>query len=565
MKIQHIVYFLCLLLLPAVWSGDASAVSTSGIIKQIQTGGVGSGTASEEIVVIQNVSANPLNISNWCLQYSAATNGTDFTTLGCMHPSPTTELWLEAGGIASFASEQFSLKYSGFVADFAITAGMAAGGGHVRIVDSNIVELDRLGWGSAARPETSAAVAPPAGKVLSRSLVSAIADTDNNQADFSVVEPAFQLVSGVYEIEVQKDICANLDGLQIEPPEGSAVDESGDCMYDLCSNVDGLQSVVPAGYELDQDGDNCQIILMESRPLLITEILPNAESFDDGLEFIEIYNPNDSPVSLVGYSLALGPAYEKSYTFGTGEILPGQYIAISDIESGIILPNTSASVRLLAPAGNLVDESPAYTNPEENHAWALIENMWTFTDRATPGGANSSSLEVIEEGSVLPEVSVQASCPAGKYRSLETNRCRAVMAAVSSRTECPVGQSRNPVTNRCKAVSGTSLATCKEGQERNPATNRCRSISGASVALSPCKEGEERNPATNRCKKKAGIDGELSAVEDVYTSMSSGNMMNLLLIIGLLGCALAYVGYEWRSELIRKGARLKSAVFAANS
>src|SRR5690606_30503093 len=88
--------------------------------------------------------------------------------------------------------------------------------------------------------------------------------------------------------------------------------------------------------------------------LLITEILPDAIGADSGNEFIEIYNPNDNSVSLNGYVLQVGPSYSKSFVLPDLSVDPGRYLALSDAETKVTLPNTSGSVRLLDPFGNVL-------------------------------------------------------------------------------------------------------------------------------------------------------------------------------------------------------------------
>lgn len=562
MKSRIVIYLICLLsCLTIVPHPKVHAASQGVVLYQLQTGGAISGTASEEMVLVRNNSAAPLDISGWCIQYSSATNGVDFTNLACVPSQSTLKIMLDGnGGLTIFATDQYLLKNPVFNTDFKFSAGMAATGGHIRLLDASGTEIDRVGWGTAVHPEAAAAVPHSSGKVLSRSNAE---DTDNNQNDFMSAVLLQPLVSGVYEVEIPKDVCPNIEGVQAIIPNSYMLDEAGNCKQDTCPNLDGLQATVPAGYTQLDSGGPCELIVFESRPLLITEILPNAPSYDDGLEFIEIYNPNDSAVELSGYVIDLGSLAKKSYTFTSGEIAPGQYITVSDTQSGIILPNTSGSVRLIAPAGNTVSEPAMYSAPPEGLSWSFLEDEWAFTNQVTSGEANKPSLVVDAEDDKPAEVisTVLAPCPAGKVRNPETNRCRLIPLAVEDPASCPEGQFRNPATNRCKsvAVESGSLTPCKEGQERNPETNRCRSVAAASKTLVPCEQNEERNPETNRCKKKSDseIGSSLSSVKDVYVQQSRMSL-NFVLVGALLTCAVAYVGYEWRHELLRKFSHLKA-------
>ncbi len=549
-----------LLLILCLWSlwfvkapAISSAVSAQAVIYQVQTGGSGSGTASEELMLIRNVGSTPVNVTDWCVQYSAATNGNDFTILGCSKTEQlNVELWLEAGGLMSFASDQFTLKNAGFNADFTLSAGMAAAGGHVRLVDGSGQEIDRLGWGTALHPEGSSSGVALSGQALTRKSQTAPSDTDNNVNDFMSAAVTSPITSGVYEAEVVLDVCSEVEGVQATIPEGYLLDDDGACVKDMCRNIDGLQVSIPAGYQALSEESTCEVVLLSDRPLLITEILPNVSGYDDGLEFIEIYNPNPDSVSLSGYTLQLGLSGASSYTIDQGSILPGQYMSFSDTVTGITLPNTSASVRLIAPAGNIVSETDVYSNPTENVSWALLDDQWIFTNQVTKDDTNKPYLEAATE-EVLGVTTVLAPCPAGKFRNPATNRCKSVEVTVNNLTDCGEDEYRNESTNRCKSLSAStaSLVACKEGQTRNPDTNRCKSTSSSSSSLVPCDPGEERNSQTNRCKKKidSGLDANsLSQVEDVVTK-ESRVPVNFLLIGALVVCAAAYVGYEWRAEI----------------
>lgn len=553
MKKLLLVYLLCLMLSSLILSRSAAkAVSTSVIFEQLQTGGMGSGTASEEAVVIRNVSLAPVDVSGWCLQYSSAANGSDFTMLSCVTASLSLKLMLDTGGQMSFATDQFVLKNPSFHPDYIFSAGLASGGGHVRLTDSAGIEIDRLGWGTAIRAEGVPATPHVAGEVLGRNDTHRV-DTDNNATDFTSMAFSPVLASGLYEVEVPKDVCPNIDGLQMSVPESYLIGEDGSCMQDVCINIEGSQASIPEDYSEAQEAGVCYPIVLESRPLLITEILPNAPSYDDGLEFIEIYNPNETTVNLQGYRIDLGLGSNEGYTFYDGQLMPGQYKTISDTTSGIVLPNTSGVVRLLAPAGNVVSETEAYSEPEDGISWAFLEEGWAFSNQPTPGEANKPSVEIVPEGSSVTLPAVLPPCPSGKVRNPETNRCRAVVLDVAM-PSCPTNQYRNPTTNRCKSVVVENvLAACKEGQERNPETNRCKSVAGSTKSLIPCEEGEERNPQTNRCKKAASSNSgqSLAGVKDVFVE-STGTPLNILLVAALLFCALVYVGYEWRHEIMRK-------------
>lgn len=353
-------------------------------------------------------------------------------------------------------------------------------------------------------------------------------------------------ISGLYEELKPVDVCSNIEGLQTTVPDDYFV-EGGSCHQDQCDNIDALQISVPEGY-ISLDGENCEklALFLETSVLSIAELLPNSASTDTGNEFIEVYNPNTKAVNLKGYKLELGPAYTKSFTFADEVIAPFAYKTFSDTYTGLVLPNSNASLRFLNPAGEVVSQTEEYFSPKDNMSWAQINGEWQYTDVVTPGAANLPSKLVVVSTGGDEELEP---CGEGKYRNPETNRCRNIEIE-NDLVACKLGQERNPDTNRCRSSANAldSLVPCKEGQERNPETNRCKSVITTASALVPCKAGEERNSETNRCRKISNV-GEVAgaSVTDIPASQKSSNG---LLIGGAILLAVAgYATYEWRSEI----------------
>lgn len=523
---------------PLVDAQEAPAVSEPVkrlVIYQLQTGGAGSGTASQELVLLYNNASTPLEVTNWCMKYSSSTDLSGFQK--CLTPpNVQTQLWIPSNGLISFATNEYVLANPGFVPDILFSAGIAATGGHIRILDAASLEVDRVAWGTGVTPEGTVAPTHASGKVLSRALVNFEAlDTDQNATDFTSTNVLSVIVSSLYEEVIPVDVCPNIAGVQVELPTGFLFDDDLNCQLDICLNLDELQVSLPPGYELIEG--NCQLIPVETRVVFITELYPNAPSYDTGQEFIEMYNPHSSEVNLKGYTLRAGPDFQNDYIFGDVVIAPMSYLSLSDSQSGIVLPNTSGvGVRLVNAAGSVVYETPVYDEMKEATSWAFLEDQWIVTNQLTPTGPNKPYLAPADD-EVLGVTTVLAPCPAGKYRNPDTNRCRAIESAVST------------------------LAPCDEDEYRNPDTNRCRKITTATAGLKPCDEGEERNPETNRCRKVSSIAAatidEIPQVKDVAVSQTkdSFDWQMSALVIGGTG---AYIAYEWRNELRRRFKMLKS-------
>ncbi len=507
-------------LLVTLTAQNVGAISNGPVIYQLQT--QGSSVAGQEYIAIKNLSTQDINVTNWCVSYASSTDVTQ-TTLACLTPPNTqTKLWLPAGSYFTIASAEFVSAHSGYVPQKTFTSGIGATGGHIKLKDSAGVVVDKLGWGTAISPETTIVPAHTAGKILQRTS----GDTDNNSADYIQTTLTSIPAESIYEQYIPVDVCLNIDGLQTD---------------------------IPNDYE-SSDGLNCTLIPLENVVILLTELLPNVTSSDTGKEFIEIYNPNDQQVNLKGYKLELGPSYTKTYTFPDQVLGSKEYTSVSDEQTGIVLPNTTGSIRLRTAAGNITSETAMYDNPDDDMAWASIDNVWQFTNQPTPGGINMPSLAGGSGGSEEP--TTLAACPEGKYRNPETNRCRNIETD-SGVKPCAIDQIRNPTTNRCRSIfaSDSGLTACKPGQTRNPDTNRCRGATTASNILKACAANQERNMETNRCRKKAVSTVATTNVQDIESKTQAehgGWLLAGTASIGLAGYGVA----EWREEIGLIGRKL---------
>ena len=525
--------FLILLVVFVFLGGTvSSALSDKPVISRVKTGETGALT--REYVDIYNNSENPVDITGWCLFYASATDVTK-TKLACLEPpAQNIKLILSPFSYARLSSAEFNSANIGFIPDAIFSATMSATGGHIRLLNADAVEQDKLGWGTAISPEQTIIAAHPSGSVFSRKAISNLQylqDTNNNSADFTSVILATIPASGIVEQQVLVDVCTNIDGMQTTVPDDYFLDK-GSCIQDVCDNMAGLQATIPTDFE-SLDGENCTLIpiILESSILAITELLPNASGSDAGKEFIEIYNPNNHAVELEGYKIELGPAYSKGFVLKQQLLDPFSFVTFSDVLSKITLPNSTASLRLIAPNGATVSQVDPYNSPKDDEAWALVNNVWQFTNQPTPEAPNLVSL--VED-------------------LLNTN------GADKELSPCVEGQERNPATNRCRSVASTTdnLVPCKTGQERNPETNRCRAVIDTASALVPCSQGQERNPETNRCKNISTV-GEVASAKVTDIPSTAKNSNNLLIIGVLVAGVAGYAIYEWRSEIVKLFSRLR--------
>ena len=585
---------------------NARAVSPSIVLSQLQLGNAAS--ASNEFIEVYNNSSSDTEITNWCLYYASASSTQIGSKLGCFIPeNDAIHLYLPSHAYAFAISTVLATSIPNLGSDLKFAATLSAVAGHVRVVDSSSVEIDKVGWGTTAvSPETTFTPTASVGKLLGRKvniLLNTLQDTDNNSLDFELVTARSNYIYGtIYEVQ---DLCKNIPGIQASVPDGYSVDNAANCaspLVDVCSNIDGLQTSFPTGYGLDSNGlcqpdlcrnmsglqvsvppnkeldsngncldhDDCSNIsgvqtivpdgyhvaglglcLLDVLPIKITEILPNPTGSDNGHEFIELYNPNDTPVDLILYLLKIGIDTPKFYSFPLNSAIePHGYISFSNEDIPFTLVNTTSQVSIVSVDGQSVDQSLPYTNPQDGMAWALIDGTWQYTDQPTPALSNLASIDT--SGTAEEVVVGLKACAPNQYRNSDTNRCRLLVTVGSTLVACQDGQYRSEITNRCRSIASdaVTLTPCDTNQERNPETNRCRLIAASGNEPTPCKENQERNPDTNRCRNVVGaIPSAEFAVEPI--SDTSSGFVGWLAVGGVCLVALLYAGWEWRYELVQ--------------
>ena len=289
-------------------------------------------------------------------------------------------------------------------------------------------------------------------------------------------------------------------------------------------------------------------------------------------DYVKLYNPSDSPLDLRDYRLRSDSGSSLSgnafHLDNYGLVPPGSYmdIRMRDDGSAMSLTDDGGYVWIEDAEGverydeTIVQYPSASSTTKIGWAWALDgSGQWQWTSMPSPSASNSFPVPG-QGGSV--ETSSLSSCPVGKYRSPDTNRCRTVEETINALATCDEGSERNPETNRCRktaTLASATLAVCEVGQERNPETNRCRKVAGASTGagLTPCKAGQERSPETNRCRKIE--TASTAAITDPPGAQGFDAVGGIALgIVGL--AAVSYGAFEWRSEIVAAFGRLLAAI-----
>jgi len=120
--------------------------------------------------------------------------------------------------------------------------------------------------------------------------------------------------------------------------------------------------------------------------LMIDPASPQTDADD---EWVELYNPNNAPVSLMGYRIQTGGTFSHSYTL-TDQVIPaGGYLVLNSGQSNISLSNSSGATRILNPSGEVVGLVVSYEESETGGSYALdTSGVWAWTTTPTPAGEN---------------------------------------------------------------------------------------------------------------------------------------------------------------------------------
>ncbi len=488
------------ILVPTVSAEDDDIeddAKSSVVIAQVYMGAPNNDSRKyHEFVEIYNNTDAPVDVTNWCVKYLPRTGNPNSSTVitSCLVATdPGTTLWLAARGYATFVSNEFNKEYMPTYADAYFDGGMSQTSGYVQLVDHEMNEIDRVGWGAVEvygqnseeppipYPSFPKNELPDDNMLLRKQVGRVMQDTDKDNEDFIATAELTVHASNVYEEEIV---------VITEPPEAIV-----DC----------------AGVVINEVGANLN------------------------KQFIELYNTTDAAVSLAGCKLQTNRS-SATYTLMQEELEPEEYVAIYISDTELTLTKTkTGTVYLLSSDGKVKNDVIEYSDLRAGTSWSRFMDGWRQTYAVTPGEENVDQ-------PYLP-------CDDGYYRNMETGRCNKVVIE-KPLAACAPDQYRNPETGRCKKTVVSTLTPCKEGQERNPETNRCRSVLGASTTRKPCKENQYRSEETNRCRNlpATSVPDAAFAVQPVEDT--GATFVGWWVLGGLALLAVGYGVWEWRREVI---------------
>lgn len=471
---------------------------SSLLVSEIKLGG---GNEPKEFISIFNQSDSAVDLSRFKIQYAKPL----FNINNCQIAE-----WADFSyGYEVTLSGELASGHVKSITDMSLTDSL---GGTVRIIDLNnkvhdLVAWDKIGASPSLAPcldniiTRSTAPWPSAGKSIQRYVecdLSVPIDTNNNFNDFLVLDLPLPNILGVTKLSE----CNVPDDEEQGGGQGS-----GPGILSSCSGV------------------------------IISEILVNPEGADADIEFIELYNPTASAISLKGCKLQTSSS-SKFFIFDEIELKSKKYKAFYADQTLLSLINSSSGkVWLIDTDLSEIDEVSYEADIDDDVSWSLFDGGWALTYSITPNLANI----LISE----------KPCPTGQIRNSETNRCNNIVEEATL-AACAPGKERNATTNRCRNISSLStlLKSCSTGQYRNPETNRCKKAESSVSTLKPCKPNQERNPDTNRCRNVAGTlsSGKINDVKDVISNPNHSSINLIIAVMSLVGAGL-YAIWEWRNEL----------------
>lgn len=173
-------------------------------------------------------------------------------------------------------------------------------------------------------------------------------------------------------------------------------------------------------------------VLATEGNIIISEVIPKnsslyADSQGEYLDIIELYNPLNIKVDLKGMGLSDDPSKPHLWTFGSGEIKPGEYLLVyaagikdkheldlNGFYTNFKLKADGERVSLADANGDIIS-IVSYSGLDNNMSIALIDDEYQYMYEGTPGEANSG-IEITDINEYNQELVLRASHDSGIYK-----------------------------------------------------------------------------------------------------------------------------------------------------
>ncbi len=425
MKFLRITFYsICglILLLGCLLIGHLHADSPALIITEIKVRNDTEGY--DEFIELFNPGSEPVSLNNYFIGYINTPNPTisqafDRSVIG--------QGQLEAGQYFLLAKNELDPHLP--LAQKSPFSSLSDSGGTVQLSDEAGNVVDEVRWSSTVSVATGTIVYMP-GTTQGKSQTI----TRSKTQDLYEISPAnWQLASPTPESHSL---------LPLPPELIDPVDQSDPPSESLPAETDSTDtSELPS---LPQT--------MQSRDIEISEVLPNPAppATDEADEFIELHNISSAVVNLKDYTLQSGNNFTYSYIFPDHELKPDAYEIFTVLTTHLLLSNSGGRSRLLSPTGEVVSQTETYGAAPAGKAWALIDDVWQWTDTVTPGAANVASTTV---GSTKTSTSVPKTSKTTKKAAPTAPKKTPTKAKATS-----TAKKSNTTTNKKGAASGAPAA-----------------------------------------------------------------------------------------------------------
>lgn len=189
--------------------------------------------------------------------------------------------------------------------------------------------------------------------------------------------------------------------------------------------------VVPTE-ETESASENTGLIAPE-----ITELLPNPAGTGTDVtdEFVELYNPNNTPYDLSGYTMQTGLTTKHSYVFPEGTVLGAlSFVSFNAAQTGLSMSNTSGQATLLAPDRTVIAQSDPYATAADGKAWALADGTWYWTNTPTSGASNIIAANPVAAAVATVKKAAKTATTTAKKASTKTVTAKVAKATAPKKT-----------------------------------------------------------------------------------------------------------------------------------
>ena len=183
------------------------------------------------------------------------------------------------------------------------------------------------------------------------------------------------------------------------------------------ANEGSIADAMPLSSQLVKEADVVDENKPRSLPILITEVVSkNKASLSvDGCqgctEWVELYNPNDTVVSLTGFTLSDDMADTEKHNFSEAELGPGQYLVVccgrkpctaaGHVRVDVGLSAQGEELYLFDSNGYTLDQM-AFPALDTDVSWAKrSDGTWGYCFKSTPGSGPMDA-DIVTDMSPLP-------------------------------------------------------------------------------------------------------------------------------------------------------------------